>query len=338
MRIAHRKQRLASIAKRFRLKLLNYTSQPSLYKRTAVFRIETNKGIFSLKPFAGSMLSDLTTLRQMRNTAKLVRILKEHKYPHLPKWPRTKSGRYWVQSKGRPYYLMEWIEGTRLSGLDDYVKLGHALALLHTTAGHKLTAKQADTLMEINEMKKQDRQFRRRHLRRISMFKHRHRKWLREHMEQCFQLSDGAWAMMNEPEIRALLAAEPDHPCIVHGDITSPNVVLSRDQLYIIDWDRVKVGSIYIELAKAIMNTSNLNPVCMEAILRGYEEKKPLLPAERRLVYALSRLPREVWHCTHLPRQSNTRTLLDILEKTWPYRLEAVQWLETWANQEKRNG
>ncbi|MEK3789978.1 phosphotransferase family protein [Paenibacillus sp. FSL K6-1230] len=40
------------------------------------------------------------------------------------------------------------------------------------------------------------------------------------------------------------MAKERLRPTLIHGDITSQNVIVADDgQLFIIDWDRIKLGS-----------------------------------------------------------------------------------------------
>ncbi|GAA0136214.1 hypothetical protein YSY43_30550 [Paenibacillus sp. YSY-4.3] len=121
-------------------------------------------------------------------------------------------------------------------------------------------------------------------------------------------------------------------PALIHNDITAHNVIISDDgQLFIIDWDRIKLGSIYVELATTLMNTTHFNPVFMHSLLQGYDELRHLNHAERKLISALYRLPREAWHAARFPDRPRSRNMLDIMEQTWLLRLKAMDELDEWA-------
>lgn len=93
-------------------------------------------------------------------------------------------------------------------------------------------------------------------------------------------------------------------PALIHSDITPQNVIIADDgQLYMIDWDRVKPGSIYVDVANALMNTAHFNPVFIHSLLKGYEDLRPFDPAERQLISSLYRLPREVWLAARFPNR-----------------------------------
>ncbi|MGO4269321.1 phosphotransferase family protein, partial [Paenibacillus sp. TAF58] len=148
----------------------------------------------------------------------------------------------------------------------------------------------------------------------------------------CKRLTDRAWDNLKSPEIENLLEKESERPTLIHNDITSPNVIISDSgQLFIIDWDRVKVGSIYVDLAKALMNTTQFNPELILALLKGYEERRPLNETERKLISTLYGLPREAWHATRFPNRSRSREMLNILEKTWDPRLKAMDLIDEWT-------
>lgn len=137
------------------------------------------------------------------------------------------------------------------------------------------------------------------------------------------------------PETGSLLEREMARPALIHSDITPQNVIIADDgQLFIIDWDRIKLGSIYVDVATALMNTTYFNPVFIQALLKGYEELRPLDRTERKLISALYRLPREAWLATRFPNRLRSRIMLEIMGQTWPLRSEAMNFLDGWENQQ----
>lgn len=137
------------------------------------------------------------------------------------------------------------------------------------------------------------------------------------------------------PEIIDLLEKERARPSLIHSDITTANVMISDDgRLFIIDWDRIKLGSIYAEVATALMNTTNFNPLFIHSLLKGYEELHPLDRNERKLISALYRLPREAWQAARFPHRPGSRGMLAAMEQTWPLRLKSMDVVDEWAAHE----
>lgn len=158
-------------------------------------------------------------------------------------------------------------------------------------------------------------------------------RWFKRFGASCIQFSDRTWTELKTPEIANLLKKEMVRPALIHNDITAHNVIISNNgQLFIIDWDHMKLGSIYVDLAITLMNTTQFNPVFMHSLLKGYEELRPLNHAERKLISALYRLPREAWHIARFPDHPRSRNMLDIMEQTWLLRLRAMDVLDEWAN------
>lgn len=136
------------------------------------------------------------------------------------------------------------------------------------------------------------------------------------------------------PEIVDLFVKEMNRPALIHSDITSQNVIITNDgQLFIIDWDRIKLGSIYADVATALMTTTRFNPDLIHSFLNGYEELRPFNRTKRKMISSLYRLPREAWFATRFPKSPRSRNMLNIMEQTWPLRLKAMDLLDEWGNQ-----
>lgn len=332
---AFSKSHLAAIAKQFGLKLIHYKAYGSLYRQNAVYKIDTDKGAYALKPFFGNRSLQISSLQQLKYKSNFIQIIKESDYRYMPKWMKTNSGEYYLEHNGKLFYIMEWVDGHPLTRPDDYRTLGKAVAILHSTANQKITNKQNYTKLQIKLLEQQDKQFRN-NIRELSRYDHNIRRWFRNHKDDYLDLADEAWEILEDSGIRKLLRSEREQPAFIHGDITSPNVVISKEDLYIIDWDRIRVDSIYMELAKTITNTTNFNPVNIDAFFKGYEKKKPLSGSEKKLIHALTRLPREAWIVLQNPRSKKSAKLLQVLDESWSARLEAVKWMKGWSTRKKR--
>jgi Ser/Thr protein kinase RdoA (MazF antagonist) len=211
---------------------------------------------------------------------------------------------------------------------EDFQKLGRALASLHIASRRYLPIG-SPFFDHIGLWRNQDRLFRR----RMSETHGWLSRWYKRFGESCNQFSDRSWIELKNPEIVGLLRKEMTRPALIHNDITSYNVIISDDgQLFIIDWDRIKPGTIYVDIAAALMNTARYNPVLIHSLLEGYEELHPLDRAERKLISSFYRLPREAWHAARFPHRPRSRTMLDIMEQTWPLRLKAMDFLEAWTD------
>ncbi len=325
------KHRIRKITRRFGLRALRSGTVASFYRENAIIQVQTKMGTYALKPFFRNTLLRSSTVHQMKTTAEYLELLRNSGFTYMPKWLTTRSGKLWTLHHERPFYMTEWIKGRNLEKNEDFEELGRALATLHTTSSGLLDTKGPFTHKQIELWKIQGRLFRKRMATAIQRHE-RNRKWYKKYGKYCKRLTSRAWAYLSSPEIKDLLEKEEDRPALIHNDITSPNVIISESgQLFIIDWDRVKVGSIYVDLAKALMNTTQFNPGFILALLKGYEERRPLNKTERKLISSLYGLPREAWHATRYPHQSRSREMLDILEKTWDRRLKAMDFLDKWT-------
>jgi Ser/Thr protein kinase RdoA (MazF antagonist) len=129
------------------------------------------------------------------------------------------------------------------------------------------------------------------------------------------------------------MSEEIKHPALIHGDVTRPNIIINSKGLFLIDWDCLRMGSTYNEIVKTLSNTTYYNPILINALLRGYEEIKPLKSAERLLISALFRLPREAWGAARNIARGRGHRSFRVLEQTWEQRLIAIRCLDEWARQ-----
>jgi Ser/Thr protein kinase RdoA (MazF antagonist) len=325
------KANIRIILQRYKLRPRRLKSYRSLYRPNAACRAVTNKGIFLVKPFRRRETTRLTTFQQMKKVAHYIGKLQLSGYPNMPRWSRTSAGSYYVFRNRRPYYVTEWIRG-RVMNFDehDYELLGAAIARLHTICSDKLSPMPLHTQQQINILRSQEHGFRQ----RLSGKNHPMGRWFEDHANDCFVLSNEAWNIFNLPEVLQVIMEEGQHPALVHGDITYPNVMIVANRLVLIDWDGLRKDSTYNEITKTLLNVTHYNPILMGALLRGYESVKPLTPPERMLISGLYRLPREAWAClrnnTFFTRGKETFRIMAI---TWQERLNAIRWIDEWARQ-----
>ncbi|MBW5446318.1 phosphotransferase [Cohnella sp. CFH 77786] len=325
--------RLREIAKPYGLRIARIRSCASLYKSRAAYRLSTDQGAWVLKPFQARRGIGGSAIRQIRRVETCIRRITEQGYPHLSKWRTTDSGRYWVIAKGRPYYVAEWVEGRPLAPTpSDFAALGKALAGLHSLeTGSGTGARLDSTYRQIRGFQATDRLFRG-YVARIRAKRASERQWFDAHGRATAALSRRAWEMLKAPAVRQLLSEEK--PRFIHGDVTIPNVIVAQDGVKLIDWDFARCGSASYELAKTMANTADFDLVRLGALLRGYEEIRPLKPAERQLVAALFRMPREIWQAARNAALGKRNPIFPIVKRTWTKRLAAVKWMDEWAGQD----
>jgi Ser/Thr protein kinase RdoA (MazF antagonist) len=330
---SYTKSRIRKIVRRFGLIPLRSDSIASVYRKNAVVRVQTESGTYAMKPYIRSVLLRASTMDQMKSTANYVQLLMNHGFSSMPKWLTSHSGKLWTLNQGKPFYVTTWVNGRMLENQEDFEKLGRALASLHATSRSFLPVT-SPFYDHIRLWRNRDRLFRRR-MANASHANISTRRWYKRFGESCIHFSDRSWTELKSPELAALLEEERIRPALIHGDMTTQNVIISDDgQLYIIDWDRIKVGSVYAEVATALMNTTLFNPDFIHSLLKGYEELHPFDRTERRLISSLYRLPREAWQASRFPNSPRSRSLLAITEQTWPLRLMAMELLEEWTNQD----
>ncbi|WP_339201725.1 aminoglycoside phosphotransferase family protein [Paenibacillus sp. FSL P2-0322] len=332
---SYTKAQIRKITRRFGLIPLKSRLVSSLYRKNAVIQVKTKKGTYALKPFSRTKMVRSNTIQQMERAASHIRLLKKRKYTYMPAWLPTHSGKLWTLHQGTPFYVSQWIKGRGLETAEDFEKLGRALATLHATSTglHRMDkGKSPPTIQQLRIWKNQDRLFQRKMIKN-SRHDKTYRNWYNAHGEDCKRLSRRAWKDLQDASIIRLLRMEHRHPSLIHSDITTPNVIISDDgHLKIIDWDRAKIGSIYADLAKALMNTTQFNPEFVQSLLKGYQKRKPLSRTERKIVTALYKLPREAWHASRHPNRSRDREILDNWDQSWPLRLQIIHILQEWAH------
>jgi Ser/Thr protein kinase RdoA (MazF antagonist) len=328
----HLKARFESIANQYGLQLYRIKPYDSLYKKNAVYRASTNKGEFLIKAFhIRTFGTKLTKKQQTIQVASYIKKLKNRRYPNVVNWLTTHSGRYYVYKNGSPYYMTDWIEGRSLqNNVEDYEALGRAVANLHTICKDYLSSMSSFTIKRIKLFKLQDHLFRLR-LKVIKRKKTLANKWFQEHGDRCSALAKEAWQILRTPKVKEIMSEENKHPALIHGDVTFPNIIINSNGLFLIDWDNLRMGSTYNEIAKTLSNTTCFNPIHIDALLRGYEAIKPLNWAERLLISALFRLPREAWREARNITFGRSNRGFPVLEQSWNERLNAIRWLDEWA-------
>ncbi|MCC3376306.1 aminoglycoside phosphotransferase family protein [Cohnella sp. REN36] len=326
--------RIRRIVRRFGLHPLSAKSVASFYRKNAVVRIRTESGTYAMKPFIRSNLLRSSTVDQMKSIAYNIQFLTNNGFAAIPKWLQSSSGKLWTLDQGRPFYVTEWISGKSMENPEDFEKLGRALASLHAISSRSVPANGAFYDL-IGFWKGLDRLFRRR-MAETSRTNRTHRRWYRKFGESCNGLSDRSWTELSNPEIAELLERERASPALIHSDITSQNVLIADNgQLFLIDWDRLKPGFSYADVATALMNTTRFRPEFIQSLLDGYEEVRPLTRAERLVIASLYRLPREAWLAVRYSHRPRSGSLLKTVEQTWPHRAKAMAFLEEWANRQE---
>ncbi|MFD0694208.1 phosphotransferase [Paenibacillus sp. GCM10027628] len=328
----YHKEWFQDIASHYGLRIRRIKSYDSLYKKNVVYRATTDKGKFLIKPLNTRMQNKyLTKEQQAVKLFSFIRKLRKRHYPNFPGWLTTSSGKYYVNKNGKPYYMTEWINGRSIQiDAKDYEALGKALATLHTICKDRLPPMSPFTRQQINLFKREERLFRLR-LKNVQKKRSSAKRWFEKHGNRCIELANEAWRIIETHDVRRILSHEKNHPALIHGDVTIPNIVINEKGLFLIDWDSLRMGSTYYELAKTLSNTTYYNPDLLSAMLRAYEEVKPLKPAERLLISALFRLPREAWIAVRNLTFGRSQHYFRLLERSWDIRLQAIHTVDEWA-------
>ncbi|TJY43967.1 aminoglycoside phosphotransferase family protein [Cohnella pontilimi] len=319
---------LKTVIRRFGLSAREVTPHSSFYRPNAAYRVTSGQGDWVLKPFRRTPgRSDAE--HQIRAVVACIRTLEKSKYPHMPLWRTTTSGRYWLSSGDTVFYMTEWVKGRILSRKPaEFEELGNALARLHglgrSMSGHRYTRRHKHLL------RAKERRFRTQ-LSKLSKQNSPGGQWFAAHGSECNALAHEAWSLLRRPEASLAMDQEREEPSLIHGDVTIPNIIVTAAGIKLIDWDTLRVGSRYMELVKALSNVTGFNPELMAALLRGYEEIRPLNLGERLTIAGLFRLPREAWYSAEALANGRKHSAFEPLRQTWPDRLEAVRWLDEWA-------
>lgn len=313
-------ERAKTIGKSFGLLVHRSRPYDSLYMKRAVYRISTDKGDFAIKPF-----------RAGRKVLSCIRLLSERKYPHMSRWLTTPSGRFLAKDKHSAYYVAEWVSGRSLSSREeDFAMLGRALARLHRIPLQIVEKRNSPTKIQYLSLRAQDLRYRS----RIAQLRNRvspEARWLAESSRIVCDWGDQAWEWLRGSETKEVCRKEIRHPAMIHGDVTVPNVVVAPDGIKLIDWDRIKIGSVYGEIAKTMANTAGFRTDAMSAFLGGYESVRPLSAAECRLITALFRYPREFWFAAREVVLGKKSVYFTNVKGSWEDRRNANEWMDDWA-------
>ncbi|NEW05733.1 phosphotransferase [Paenibacillus sp. SYP-B3998] len=319
------KRRFSSIVRQYGLRYHKIYSCRSLYKKAAAYQVFTNKGKLFLKPFNGPKA------RLDRVYSQIV-WLKKHHFQNMPQWFKTSKGKHYVKNNGRLYYVSEWIQGSQLGGNEqDYERIGEILAQLHLISRRSPSVSPSFSMKEINRFHHQHQMFLR-HLPTIRKKRQGIGNWFREQGDQCVRLAEEAWNTLLQSDVQRVIRMEK--PSLIHGDVTHPNIIVSSESIYLLDWEFTRRGSAYYEVAKTLNNITNFSVPNINALLVGYEKRHPLKPEERLILASFFRLPREVWIAARQIRFGIKAPNFKRLKDSWPNRLEAIQWMDLWAREQ----
>lgn len=309
---------------KYGLRALKVKACSSVYKQAAAYHVTTDKGEFLLKPFIGAK-------NRLDRVYSRITWLTNNGYRNMPKWLKTTDGKHWVSNNGRLHYVSEWIKGSKPGEKEDeYARVGEALAQLHKISKSRESGNIPYSVREINRFREQHRVF----AHHLAVIKTRgSSRWFSNHGAECLSMAEDAWKTLRHSDIQRLLKREKS--CLIHGDVTTPNIIINNNEAYLVDWEFARRGSAYYEVAKTLNNVSNYSVPHMTAFLSGYEKISPLMPEERLIIASLFRLPREAWIAANQIRLGQTTSLYTILKKAWHRRLEAVAWLDQWATNTK---
>lgn len=295
----------------------------SVYEKITAYRVVTRKSKYCLKPYRGLR-------RNLKLVCSRTEKLRKLGFANSPKWLTTGKGKKWVTRVGQHYYMTEWIDGSHLGDKEeDHARLGEVLAQLHLISKDRSPAIQSLVTKEINDLNVQNQMFAR-HLRSLKKRRNESGQWFKEHGKQCLSLAAESWKVFRRPKVTRLL-----RPSLIHGDLTRPNIIVQPNGLYLVDWEAVRWGIPYYELAKTLSNVTNYSEPLMKALLTGYEKYNPLSPTERTIVASFYRLPREAWHSARELYYGRNAAVFQVLTQSWPKRLEMIRWLDTWAGQQQ---
>ncbi|PZH17852.1 hypothetical protein C1I97_04505 [Streptomyces sp. NTH33] len=104
------------------------------------------------------------------------------------------------------------------------------------------------------------------------------------------------WLTDRLGRIRAAEAGARREPCLVHGDLFDDNIVVRDDgHLSVLDWETISLDDPLLDLGMAAVGLAQdgaglLSHERLEALLCGYEKKRPLAVADR------AALPLEIEH------------------------------------------
>ncbi|WP_221469012.1 phosphotransferase [Cohnella nanjingensis] len=301
-------------------------AHPSVYKKIAAYRVMTEKESFCLKPYGGMR-------RQLQRVCSRTERLRKLGFTGIPQWLPSKKGTYWITKNRRHYYVTEWIDGSHLGGKEeDYARLGEALARLHLISNRQSPVMPSIAMKEINRLRFQHMAFVT-HLRSLKKQRNEFGQWFKEQGQQCLSLAEESWSVLSQPKVKRIF--QQYQPSLIHGDVTRQNVIIHPNGLYLVDWEAVRWGCAYYELAKTLSNVTDYSEPLMKALLAGYEEHKPLTRTERFIVACLYRLPREAWYSARQIHDGKRASAFNVLTETWSKRLEMIRGLDAWAAQQR---
>ncbi|MCL6452212.1 MAG: phosphotransferase [Alicyclobacillus sp.] len=277
--------------------------------------------------------------------ARRMQHLQEGGYSHLPTWLRTTSGARYVTWNGRLYYVTRYVDGYPLRGQPDALwKLGQALGRLHRFPWGRAFPVSADhaAYRPMPDMRRQLAAFRDA-LQRAAARRGRVFAWLRQHGPDFLEMAEQSLRFLGDREAQRVLSRGARCLTWLHGDVTRPNVRVARaGEIVLLDWENMKPGLPWRELARALNNTCDFQPDAISALLRGYQSEVKLDDGERRLVAGFALWPLEVMRfatavtsapgATERPSSSLRAPEFHTIEESAARRLALARYLATWAD------
>lgn len=314
---------ILTVARQYGFEVRRIESCNSHYLNAASFHVVTSSGDILVKPFRDPP-------SRLQEIAAHIHHLESERYSHMPKWMCNEVGEKYVRHKRHWFYVTEWVFGKTLERNNDELrKLGIALARLHSMPRPEDLHLQAAAAADARRVRKHVQEFRKAldHLETLEDVGGR--EWFLSVRDTCARLAEECAITLRD--VRRV-AESRRRTTWIHGDVTRPNVIVTSNHVKLIDWERITIGSSYLELAKTLANTTDFNTSAMAAILDGYLSVRRLRSEELQLVTAYFRFPREAWYSLRAFSDGGTPTdEWRVLRVTWQARLAAVAFLNEYV-------
>jgi len=218
-----------------------------------VYIIRTQKKKFVLRVYANR------NFNKVLDEVKLQKILKEHSYIRscIPHMIPGKDGSYIHKVETRDYVVFEFIPGSHPSSFDKKT-ISQILNILYNIHQATFNIKSQFNHREINAIIKETNLFLQDALNNSIMTK-----------EESIKLKIIVLKFVQNFNIQNF------YTTVIHFDVHSKNIIINKDQVFLIDFDDFLVGSPLLELAVLIRGTcfnsrGNFNVALADYILESY--------------------------------------------------------------------
>ncbi|MFA7573674.1 MAG: CotS family spore coat protein [Lutispora sp.] len=304
-----------------------------------VFRITTQKGMFSLKRV-------MYEKDEMDFIMSAVEHLRQNDFQNVMEYMPKEDGRLFYEFDGEKYYLTKWIDGRELDYLNpiDLQSAAELLSRLHKASqGFDIqTAPASRNLLGMWPKNFKERILEMKEMKFRALLKRGREDFDRiflDFVDMCLEDGYRAIKLLADSSYGTLVDKAKDHGGFIHHDYAHHNLIQSFDgKLYVLDFDYCAIDIRIHDLGSLIIRNMKKTGWDIDRalyIIESYDKESPISNEELKVLVPFFLFPQDFWQISRQyyieKKDWGDRDYLDKMNTKSQYTLSRRQFIEEFA-------